>query len=133
MLVVHGSDSQASISLTVEKSAPPTVKIGEDLTGFSIAGAAYGSSGGASVLMIDPGLTEGTYRLAFSGTAVLWRSQLTVTVNGVDYVLNAKPADDYRGYYVDAEFKPGDLVTVRNSGGGNDMSVTVILEEVPAE
>ena len=133
MLVVHGSDSQASISLTVEKSAPPTVKIGEDLTGFSIAGAAYGSSGGASVLMIDPSLTEGTYRLAFSGTAVLWRSQLTVTVNGVDYVLNAKPADDYRGYYVDAEFKPGDLVTVRNSGGGNDMSVTVILEEVPAE
>ena len=133
MLVVHGSDSQASISLTVEKSAPPTVKIGEDLTGFSIAGAAYGSSGDASVLMIDPGLTEGTYRLAFSGTATLWRSQLTVTVNGVDYVLNAKPADDYRGYYVDAEFKPGDLVTVRNSGGGNDMSVTVILEEVPAE
>ena len=133
MLVVHGSDSQASISLTVEKSAPPTVKIGEDLTGFSIAGAAYGSSGDASVLMIDPSLTEGTYRLAFSGTAVLWRSQLTVTVNGVDYVLNAKPADDYRGYYVDAEFKPGDLVTVRNSGGGNDMSVTVILEEVPAE
>ena len=79
--------------------------------------------------IIPDRIEAGTYRLVFSGTVLLWRCNVSVVVNGVTYNLSAKPAEDYNGYYVETEFKPGDTITVA-CDAVNDLTVTAILEPV---
>ena len=127
MLVFHSASEQVQLEITVEETTVPTVTTSEELS-ITLPGGNRGL-GEAVTMMVGNDIEAGTYRLAFSGTVLLWRCNVSVVVNGVTYNLSAKPAEDYNGYYVETEFKPGDSITVA-CDAVNDLTVTAILEPV---
>ena len=127
MLVFHSASEQVQLEITVEETTVPTVTTSEELS-ITLPGGNRGL-GEAVTMMVGNDIEAGTYRLAFSGTVLLWRCNVSVVVNGVTYNLSAKPAEDYNGYYVETEFKPGDTITVA-CDAVNDLTVTAILEPV---
>ena len=127
MLVFHSASEQVQLEITVEETTVPTVTVSEELS-ITLPGGNRGL-GEAVTMMVGNDIEAGTYRLVFSGTVLLWRCNVSVVVNGVTYNLSAKPAEDYNGYYVETEFKPGDTITVA-CDAVNDLTVTAILEPV---
>ena len=127
MLVFHSASEQVQLEITVEETTVPTVTTSEELS-ITLPGGNRGL-GEAVTMMVGNDIEAGTYRLVFSGTVQLWRCNVSVVVNGVTYNLSAKPAEDYFGYYVETEFKPGDSITVA-CDAVNDLTVTAILEPV---
>ena len=127
MLVFHSASEQVQLEITVEETTVPTVTTSEELS-ITLPGGNRGL-GEAVTMMVGNDIEAGTYRLVFSGTVLLWRCNVSVVVNGVTYNLSAKPAEDYNGYYVETEFKPGDTITVA-CDAVNDLTVTAILEPV---
>ena len=127
MLVFHSASEQVQLEITVEETTVPTVTTSEELS-ITLPGGNRGL-GEAVTMMVGNDIEAGTYRLVFSGTVLLWRCNVSVVVNGVTYNLSAKPAEDYNGYYVETEFKPGDSITVA-CDAVNDLTVTAILEPV---
>ena len=127
MLVFHSASEQVQLDITVEETTVPTVTTSEELS-ITLPGGNRGL-GEAVTMMVGNDIEAGTYRLVFSGTVLLWRCNVSVVVNGVTYNLSAKPAEDYNGYYVETEFKPGDTITVA-CDAVNDLTVTAILEPV---
>ena len=127
MLVFHSASEQVQLEITVEETTVPTVTTSEELS-ITLPGGNRGL-GEAVTMMVGNDIEAGIYRLVFSGTVLLWRCNVSVVVNGVTYNLSAKPAEDYNGYYVETEFKPGDTITVA-CDAVNDLTVTAILEPV---
>lgn len=127
MLVFHSASEQVQLDITVEETTVPTVTTSEEIS-ITLPGGNRGL-GEAVTMMVGNDIEAGTYRLVFSGTVLLWRCNVSVVVNGVTYNLSAKPAEDYNGYYVETEFKPGDTITVA-CDAVNDLTVTAILEPV---
>ena len=127
MLVFHSASEQVQLDITVEETTVPTVTTSEELS-ITLPGGNRGL-GEAVTMMVGNDVEAGTYRLAFSGSVLLWRCNVSVVVNGVTYSLSAKPAEEYRGYYLEAEFKPGDMITVA-CDAVNDLTVTAILVPV---